>query len=642
MARKSGNSLLNSLRGMIWISTSVLAFFICTFGLISYLIAVLLTSDVFFSIFVPFVFLAFTVIVFGWWLSNEIVRPIENVTLLAKSIERNSATSLPKTSGSSETDQLLQVLQRNSQQMQNVVMLMDKVAGGDVDVALTPLHGSDRLTESFQKLLSKVSDSISAREELTRLENEVEQLSTAVGGIRGGNLNTEVPADLRRTGEIAGTIKFLLEGLNRTIALVRSDAGSAAGSAGEIGRTLGELVVRHETGVQDLNRAAGVLKQVPGLIGKISEELLNSARSAETTLEKTGHGLGIAQENSQSVGRLRSDLRESINRIQSLSERAQEIAKVAKLVEDLANRTNMIALNASIQATELGEEGRGFVLVSEELERLAARANGTNRQLAMLNSSILAEIGKVENSLKKTMAEVAELSRFSIETNNVLGELERYVGQYLNLQENMISFSWDQAEETDAAFEALASSVTRTEETVGRLKTTAAGIEDVSRSMNNLQTYAAEFRIRPDAAPPETAAEPAADAADESPAAPAVPDEDASAGEDRADEFPAAGFETDDGRPFEFGPDDYSPEEMEFISRVTGGTASGDRPDEAFADGSDFEESGLPGFADDDPDLFGEGFFADGVPGFGSDEPPAGEDDPRAVPNETNRGFNPA
>lgn len=492
---KSGNSLLNSLRGIIWISTTVLAFFITTFGLISYLVVTLLTSEVFYAIFIPFLFLSCSVIVFGWWLSNELLNPIEKVTLLAKSLERNSSTSLPKTSGSSETDQLLLVLHRNSQQMQNVVTLMDKVANGNVDVTLTPLKGSDRLSSSFQRLLSKVSESINAKEELTKLEQEIEKVKTEIVGIRNGNLNVEITTDYGQTKEISETIKYLVENLTLMISLVKVDSHQANDSADEVEKTIRNLIKQDESNIQEINQASIILKQIPNLIDKISKEIISSAKSAEQTIEKTKQGTEISHTNSESVAHLRSKLREAVNRIQSLNERSQEIGKVAKSVEDLSNRTNMIALNASIQATELGEEGRGFVLISEELERLATRADGTNKQLSVLNKSILTEIGKVENSLKTTMGEVAELSKFAIENKNILGELERYIIQFLNLQESLIAISKDQSEETDEAYEKIVAFISNTENNVENLKESATQIKTISLLMKNLQTHTSDFRV---------------------------------------------------------------------------------------------------------------------------------------------------
>ena len=504
MARSPGNSMFNSLRGIIWVSTSVLAFFICTFGLISYLVVTLVTNNPFFGVFIPFVFLAFIVIGFGWWLSNEVMRPIEKVTLLAKSLERNSSTSLPKTSGSSETDQLLLTLHRNSQQMQNIVTLMDKVANGNLNVALTPLKGSDRLTASFQKLLSKVSESIHAKDELNKLESSLEDVNRGIANVKNGNLAVDLQSDHIQTKDITDTFNYLIEKITALISLIKVDARQTENSAVDIEKTIQALVQQDETNIQQMTNASITLKQVPNLIEKIAEELMNSAKSAKQTIDKTHYGTKIAHENSESVSQLRIKVRESINRIQSLTERSHEIAKVAKTVDDLANRTNMIALNASIQATELGEDGRSFVLVSEELERLAARANGTNKQISLLNSSILSEIGKVEESLDTTIGEIAGLSKFAIENGNVLSELERYVGQFLNLQENLIAFSKDKSEETDEAFDTFISSISKSENSVKELKASSEHIRHINLMMNNLQNHTKEFRVtqQQDTSPP--------------------------------------------------------------------------------------------------------------------------------------------
>ncbi len=491
MASKSANSL----KGKIWLATSVLAFFICTFGLISYLVVSLLINDAFYGVFIPFLFLGFAVMVFGWWLSNEVVSPIEKVTLLAKSLERGASTSLPKTSGSHETDQLLQTLHRNSQQMQKLVVLMDKVANGNVDVALTPLQGSDRLTSSFQKLLGKFSESIHAKEDLTKLQNALDQIRREISSVRNGNLDVEIKSDYFQTKEITETFKYLIDNMNRLIKQLKQDSQNAQTSASDVDKMMNSIVQKDENRIHEMNQASIVLKQVPNLIEKISEDLSGSAKSAKQSIDKARLGNKIAHENSNAVSQLRKQMRDAARGIQSLNERSQEIAKVAKTVEDLAHRTNMIALNASIQATEIGENGHGFVLVAEEVEKLATRANGTNKQISTLNKSLLAEINKVGSSLETTNTEVANLSRFAIETANVLSELERYVGQFLNLQENLIAYSKQQSEETDEAFQTFVKSIGETEDNVADLKDSSIRIENLANVMKNLQQMVSEFRL---------------------------------------------------------------------------------------------------------------------------------------------------
>lgn len=128
MAKTSANSLFNSLKGKIWLASVGLAFFICVFGLISYLIISFLTNDTLYAVFIPFVVVAFSVVIFGWWLAGEVVTPVEKVSLLAKSLERGVSAGLPKTSGSTETDDILETLQRISQQVQKLVTSMDEAS----------------------------------------------------------------------------------------------------------------------------------------------------------------------------------------------------------------------------------------------------------------------------------------------------------------------------------------------------------------------------------------------------------------------------------------------------------------------------------------------------------------------------------
>ncbi len=495
MARQSANSLLNSLKGKIWLATSGLAFFICTFGLVSYLLVSLLTTEIFYAVFIPFLFLGFTVMVFGWWLSNEVVSPIEKVSLLAKSLERGVATSLPRTTGSTETDELLKSLHRNNQQLQNLVGLMDQVANGNLDVALTPLENSDRLSASFQKLLAKVSESIQAKQDLEKLSAAVGGITEEISRVRNGNLDVEIKSSVAETKEISETIKYLLHHLRELVRQIRNDTKHAQMSAGEAGKILQNVIHGDEIKVCELNQAARVFKQIPNNVHRIADELSVSAASASQSIEKARAGTESAQENLNAVGGLRKKMQESLKRIGRLGERAGEIGKVAKMIEDLAHRTNMIAFNASIQAAELGTKGHGFAVIAEEVERLASRAENTNKQISSFNKTISAEIGEIENFLQTTTGEVSNLSKFAIETGNSLGEFEKYIRQFLSLQTKMGNYSSEQSAESEKAFQTFIKSIAETENAVSHLKESGTKITQLSDSMENLQLLVGDFKI---------------------------------------------------------------------------------------------------------------------------------------------------
>ncbi len=494
MARQSANSLLNSLKGKIWLATSALAFFICAFGMVAYLVVAFFVSEPFYAGFIPFLFLSFAVMIFGWWLSNEVVSPIEKVALLAKSLERGTSTTLPKSSGSTETDELLGTLHRSNLQIQNLVGMMDKVANGNLNVAFAPIENSDRLSTSFKRLLAKVTESINAKQDLQELETAIAQINGEIIGVRDGNFGAELVSDFNQTKEISETFSYLLRQINDLSEQVRSHSNRAQISTDETQKIIHALIEQGETNANGLNHAKLPLSQIPNTVQKIVAELSGSVEAAKASIEKARNGSRTAQDNLAAVAELRKMLQESVRKIARLNERSQEIGKVAKTVGDLAQRTNMIALNASIQAGEVTGQGKRFAILEEEVERLATRAENSKKQISQINKSISVEINEVERSLQSTVGEVANLSKFAIETGDALSELEKYVAKVLNLQDTIMAFSLEKSDETNEAFETFIKSIDETETFVRRLKESETSVAATSNSLESLQLAVAGFK----------------------------------------------------------------------------------------------------------------------------------------------------
>ena len=473
----------------------MLAFLICTFGIGSYLVVSLFADNTLYAVLIRFLILALAIMVFGWWLANEVVSPIEKVSLVAKSLERGMTTTLPKTTGSSETDELMQSLHRNNQQMQTLVGLMDKVAGGNLDVTLTPLEQSDRLTNSFQKLLGKVTESIKAKQDLERLKAAIRKITEETNSVRNGNFDVQIESESVQTTEISETLKFLIRELNELVTHVRNESKQAQITAGEIQKTIQASISADETRMRGINQATIALKKTPQSARQISEEFSASASAANQSIERARTGSQTAQANLIAISDLRGQMQEAVKRIGKLTERSQEMGKIAKTVEDLAQRTNMIALNASIQGDELGEAGRGFTVFAEEVERLAERAANTNKQISTLRKTIAAEIGEVEHSLQQSVGKAATLSKFAIETGDSMSELEKYIGRFLNLQTKLVSYAGEQTADTEKAFQIFAHSVTATENAFVNLKESDGQMTQMADSMERLQLAVADFKI---------------------------------------------------------------------------------------------------------------------------------------------------
>jgi twitching motility protein PilJ len=496
MSRRSSSSSFNSLKGKISLATSAMAIFTCAFGSIVYVTVSYLIKDTFVTVFIPFLLMAFVILIFGWWLSNEVIGPILKLSLLAKSMERSPMTSMPKTSGSGETDELLETLYRSSQQLQAVVGMMERVADGDLDIALAPLQNSDRLTNSFQKLLARVSESIYAKENLDRLGAAVDQLTIELARTRKGNLDIEIKTDLSRVKDLSDTVRFLIHRFNGIITQVHQGASEAGSSAVEIQKIIRDAIIQDESRIREMGQAAAKLKESPNRVQKIAEQLSNSLTSADHSLEKARKGIEVSQQNTNSVNRLRKQVKEALNKTKRLTERSQEIEKIAKNLDDLANRSSLIALNASVRAVGTVENSSGFSVLAEEVERLSDRAGNTGKLMSGLNRLIAAEIAEVEESLHGAVGEVANISKFAIEGENSLGEIERYLGQFLNLQSKLAENSSQQTAETEAALEVFTASLSNSANMTGSLRQAEAGLADLPNLMENLRSAVADFRVQ--------------------------------------------------------------------------------------------------------------------------------------------------
>jgi methyl-accepting chemotaxis protein len=497
MAKKFANSLSNSLKGKIWLATTALALFVCVFGILSYLIVLFLINDSFYAIFVPSLLLSVSVVIFGWWLGNEITTPIEKVILLAKSLERGVTTSLPKTSGSTETDELMESLSRLNRQVHTLVNSMDDAAQGKTVILPPSTSNSDRISNTFQKLLTKISESIRAQQNLEKLQSAVNQLADEVSAVRQNNLYISISSNSPQTEPLSNTLVYLIDQLNSIISQVKMSSSQSHILFAEVQKTLQTVIQQDENRIQGMSEASITLKQVPNIVKKISLELSQSSDSANQSIEKAKNGTSFAHAHLNSINQLRKKVQESIKQIQKLNESSQEIGRIAKTVEDLAHRTNMIALNASIQAAELGEKGHNFVVVSEEVERLAERAGNTNKHISSLNKTIQAEINQAETSLESTVGEISELSKFAIETGNSIGELERYVTQFLHLQEKIISYTNERTEDTDKAFQTFTDAISETETSVIQLRDSEKLVGEIKSTMENMQTAISHFNPSP-------------------------------------------------------------------------------------------------------------------------------------------------
>ncbi len=431
----------------------------------------------------------------GWWLSKQISEPLEKVVLTAKSLERGSLGSVPKTSGAAETDEILATLSRLSQQTQKLATQIDEISNGKVHGVLRPTSTADRLGNSLYNLVTKISSSVKAEKDFVNIRNSLRYLYEDFLAVKRGDLSSQFRQTSDETEDLAFALNYLLKELKDVVKDVQNVTLQSRNSAHRIQEKVHSVAQTTESKAKEIIWVSESLKQIPDALQRISGEMSKSNTNSILSLENTYNGLQATHENSVMVNRLRQQVQESAGRIQKLNERSQDIEKVAKLVEDLAHRTNMVAMNASIQATAAGEAGRGFIVVAEEVEKLAQRASNTNKQISLLNKSIQAEVNEVGVSLDSASRDAVGISRLSQQISSNLSEVEKHLTANTDMHDKLANYAQVQTQTAEKSFIIFNEAISEVQNGVADLYDSEKHAAQIVSSMQSLGLAVASFKL---------------------------------------------------------------------------------------------------------------------------------------------------
>jgi hypothetical protein len=403
--KSSSRSVINSLKGRIWLAAGTLAVTDCLLGLGAYLVLTFLSADPFLTLFATIVLLTFASLGFGWLLAKDLLKPVEEVALLARSLERSPNASLPRTTGAIETDQLLQTLHKNGQQLRNLISVMDDVAAGKTEAATIPLETSDKLSASFQKLVSKVTDSISAKKDLDELRAAIAQLSNDVSRVRGGQLELKLKTDQPQTKEIADVLRFLttkLAGLTQQIYATTSECERAAAETRSYLQSSLEAI--DQRALASLSKDVGQSEtKLDGLLTELSSAVKGSSDLYDGYVADNAASSRVADASLQ----LKSGVVETGRLVHKLRNRSSVVAQLGRQAQDISKRSNLIALNVSIASNGLTS---AEVLVSE-IENLSTRSEELHRQIVLAGESFNSEIAAIEKEIGSLNDFAPDISR---------------------------------------------------------------------------------------------------------------------------------------------------------------------------------------------------------------------------------------
>ncbi|MDH3492254.1 MAG: methyl-accepting chemotaxis protein [Acidobacteriota bacterium] len=325
----------------------------------------------------------------------------------------------------------------------------DQIAVGNLSSLIILRSDADKFGHSFQNMADQLRELVQTQEKRERLQQSILKLLEEVSEVAAGDLTVQAEVSPEMTGDIAEAFNSMTKELRSLIKQVKDVTFQVSTSANSINDTTEQLARGSEAQASQISRTTSAISNMAVQIQEVSENASLSAQVASESLNNARYGSKAVQDNINAMNGIRKQVQETAKRIKKLGERSQEISQIVTLIDDLSERTSLLALNASLQASAAGESGRGFAFVAEEVERLAERSNHLTQQIAGLAQSIQVETKDVVASMEETIHEVVVGSTLADNAGQALVEIEQVSTRLAELIESISSSAKQQAQTSD-------------------------------------------------------------------------------------------------------------------------------------------------------------------------------------------------
>lgn len=252
---------------------------------------------------------------------------------------------------------------------------------------------------------------------ILRLLDEIE-------GIGEGNLIVEATVTEDFTGAIADSINSTIAQLRELVSRIVETAENVSFSANETRATALQLCEASEHQAQEIAGASAAITEMAITIDQVSANAAESSVVAERSVSIANKGAEVVRNTIKGMDGIREQIQDTSKRIKRLGESSQQIGDIVSLINDIADQTNILALNAAIQAAMAGDAGRGFAVVADEVQRLAERSANATKQIAALVRTIQTDAMEAVSSMEQTTAEVVAGAALTQNAGVALGEIE--------------------------------------------------------------------------------------------------------------------------------------------------------------------------------------------------------------------------
>lgn len=339
----------------------------------------------------------------------------------------------------------------------------------------------------------------------SRNQKAILTLLDEMATLADGDLTVTATVTEDITGAIADSVNYAIEALRSLVQTIDTSAVKVADTSSVARDTSLRLAAASSKQAQKIESVSDSVADLTRSIEKVSENAGQSAEVAEQSLSISQKGVEIVRKTTDGMDTIRENIQDTSKRIKRLGESSQEIGDIVGLITDIADQTNILALNAAIQASSAGEGGRGFAVVADEVQRLAERASNASKQIEALVRTIQADTNEAISSMEKSTGNVVSGASQAEEAGSALEEIESVSNRLAELIRGISEESREQAIVSSVVSEAMGSIREITSENLRSTNDTANAIGQLAEQAESLRRAADGFKLPGDDNQPDIA-----------------------------------------------------------------------------------------------------------------------------------------
>ncbi len=374
-------------------------------------------------------------------------------------------------------------------QVNHITGLLDEIGMGNFE-ARTAVVSNDELgvmATTLNAMLDNITVLIQSQEERDSIQESIMTLLEDISALTEGDFTGRAEVTEDMTGAIADSFNAMADQFTEIISKVKFATESVGVTSEDVSRQTMVLAEKNIEQVKGVTGAVDAIEQMVESIREVAENAKQSAEVSRQSRRNAQEGAEAVDQTSSAMVEIREQINETARSIKRLGESSLEIGNIVQIIDDIADRTSILALNASIQAAMAGDAGHGFAVVADEVQRLADSSGNSTKQIDLLVKSIQSEVKDVSSRIDESISTVVDGTKLADGAHEKLQGIEQVSGQLAELIEKITDATTGQVKVSDT--------ISQTMKDVGEIsKESSISAQDTAASMNVLSRTARDLR----------------------------------------------------------------------------------------------------------------------------------------------------